>query len=172
MYDWSPAMNDDIRVSDADREHVAGRLQEHFAQGRLTRSELDERLSAAFGAKTYKDLRSLLSDLPEPALTGPLPPPEQPSRQWAGRPVYPYRRRSRLLPLVMVALFAAIVLHATAVIAALALPILLFMPLIVLVTLMLSETRPRRRMRRRYGPDPGARWDHDSHPPYYDWRQR
>lgn len=165
-------MNDNIRVSDADREHVAGRLQEHFAQGRLTRPELDERLSAAFSAKTYKDLRSLMSDLPEPELAGPVPPPLQPARQWTGRPVYPYRRRSRLLPaVVLFALFAAIVFHATAIVA-LALPILLFMPLIVLITMILSEPRPRRRNHRQYGPGPSGRWEQHGHPPYYDWRQR
>ena len=40
-------MDDHIRVSDADRERVTSRLREHFAEGRLTSDELDERVSAA-----------------------------------------------------------------------------------------------------------------------------
>jgi len=40
-------MDDRIRVSDADRERVTARLREHFAEGRLSQEELDERLSAA-----------------------------------------------------------------------------------------------------------------------------
>ncbi|HKA95790.1 MAG TPA: DUF1707 domain-containing protein, partial [Streptosporangiaceae bacterium] len=41
------AMDDRIRVSDADRDRVAARLRDHFAEGRLTQDELDERISAA-----------------------------------------------------------------------------------------------------------------------------
>jgi len=37
-------MTDDrIRVSDADRDRAAARLREHFAEGRLSPDELDER---------------------------------------------------------------------------------------------------------------------------------
>jgi DNA-binding PadR family transcriptional regulator len=51
-------------VSDADRELAAARLREHFAVGRLTHAELDERLTAALTARTAGDLRGLLADLP------------------------------------------------------------------------------------------------------------
>ena len=64
-------MDDRIRVSDADRERVAERLREHFAQGRLSSEELDERISAALGAKTFGDLRRIMTDLPEPELVQP-----------------------------------------------------------------------------------------------------
>ena len=53
-----------LRVSDADREHVTARLREHFAEGRLTREELDERITAALNAKTFGDLRRIMADLP------------------------------------------------------------------------------------------------------------
>ena len=44
-------MSDDrIRVSDADRERAAARLREHFAEGRLSPDELDERIAAALTA--------------------------------------------------------------------------------------------------------------------------
>ncbi len=51
-------------VSDTDRDLAAARLREHFAVGRLTHAELDERLTAALSAQTPGDLRGLLADLP------------------------------------------------------------------------------------------------------------
>jgi len=51
-------------VSDADRDLAVTRLREHFAVGRLTHAELDERLTAALAAQTPGDLRGLLADLP------------------------------------------------------------------------------------------------------------
>jgi DNA-binding PadR family transcriptional regulator len=51
-------------VSDADRELTAARLGEHFAVGRLSHAELNERLTAALTAQTAGDLRGLLADLP------------------------------------------------------------------------------------------------------------
>ncbi len=51
-------------VSDADRDLAVARLREHFAVGRLSHAELDERLSAALTAQTPGDLRGLLADLP------------------------------------------------------------------------------------------------------------
>jgi DNA-binding PadR family transcriptional regulator len=51
-------------VSDADRDLAIARLREHFAVGRLTHPELDERLAAALTAQTAADLRGLLADLP------------------------------------------------------------------------------------------------------------
>lgn len=53
-----------IRVGDADREATAGQLREHFADGRLTLEELNERLDAAFAAKTRADLNAVMRDLP------------------------------------------------------------------------------------------------------------
>jgi hypothetical protein len=50
-------MDDSIRVSDADRDRVTAQLRDHFAAGRITPGELDERLSAALNAKTFGDLR-------------------------------------------------------------------------------------------------------------------
>jgi hypothetical protein len=89
-------MNENIRVSDADREHVVERLREHYAAGRLTSDELDERVTAALSAKTYGDLRPVMTDLPEPETVGagaagpagtPRPPraPPHPSGRRAGR---------------------------------------------------------------------------------------
>jgi Domain of unknown function (DUF1707) len=54
----------EMRVSDAEREAAAAELREHFASGRLDQDELDERLTAAFAAKTHGDLSALFTDLP------------------------------------------------------------------------------------------------------------
>jgi hypothetical protein len=54
------------RASHADREHVAERLRDAAGDGRLTLEELEERLDAAFAARTYGELDRLTIDLPEP----------------------------------------------------------------------------------------------------------
>jgi hypothetical protein len=58
-------MNDTLRASDRDREEIAAVLREHYAQGRLTIEEFDQRSTAALAAKTMGDLGPLLADLPE-----------------------------------------------------------------------------------------------------------
>jgi hypothetical protein len=52
-----------VRVSDADRERVAGVLRAAFQEGRLTIPEVDERLAAAYAAKTDAELTTVLHDL-------------------------------------------------------------------------------------------------------------
>jgi hypothetical protein len=59
-------VDDRFRVSDADRDSAAVLLRAHFAAGRLTAAELDERLTATLRAKTFGDLRQLLAGLPDP----------------------------------------------------------------------------------------------------------
>jgi Domain of unknown function (DUF1707) len=56
-----------VRVGDADREAVAAQLRDHFADGRLTHEELNERLDQAFAAKTKADLNTVMRDLPQAA---------------------------------------------------------------------------------------------------------
>jgi DNA-binding PadR family transcriptional regulator len=55
---------DQIWASDTDRERVVASLRDHFADGRLTRAELDERLTVALSARTAHDLQRLMADLP------------------------------------------------------------------------------------------------------------
>jgi hypothetical protein len=52
-----------VRASDADRERVAVALQAAFAEGRLTMPELQERLGAAYAARTEADLAPIVHDL-------------------------------------------------------------------------------------------------------------
>ncbi|TDE09085.1 DUF1707 SHOCT-like domain-containing protein [Jiangella asiatica] len=61
----------DLRCSDVDRERVAEALRQAAGDGRLTLSELEERLEATFSARTYGDLQPITRDLPQ----GPYPLP-------------------------------------------------------------------------------------------------
>ena len=56
-----------VRVGDADREAIAAQLRDHYADGRLTLDELNERLDQAFAAKTKADLNVVMRDLPHVA---------------------------------------------------------------------------------------------------------
>lgn len=53
-----------VRASDTERDQAAEILRTAFAEGRLTPAELDERLAAAYAAKTRADLSDLTGDLP------------------------------------------------------------------------------------------------------------
>jgi hypothetical protein len=55
-----------MRASDADRAQVQTRLNEAFAEGRLTKEEWDERATALASAASYADLDQLTADLPVP----------------------------------------------------------------------------------------------------------
>jgi Domain of unknown function (DUF1707) len=71
-----------LRIGDADRERVAERLRTAAGEGRLAADELEERLEAAFAARTEAELAPLVADLP-------------------GEPrVRPRRRRGDLRPFV------------------------------------------------------------------------
>jgi uncharacterized membrane protein len=67
------ATEHNVRVSDAERESVAAQLREHYAQGRLTLDELNERLDRAFSSRTRTDLNAVTFDLPYSPPSGRLP---------------------------------------------------------------------------------------------------
>jgi Domain of unknown function (DUF1707) len=58
------AAGNEMRVGDAEREAAAAELREHYASGRLTLDELNERVDKAFAAKTRGDISTLMTDLP------------------------------------------------------------------------------------------------------------
>jgi len=58
------AAGNEMRVGDAEREAAAAELREHYASGRLTLDELNERVDKAFAAKTRGDLNTVMTDLP------------------------------------------------------------------------------------------------------------
>jgi hypothetical protein len=53
-----------VRASDGERDQVVTLLQRHFADGRLTQAELEERVGAALAARTRDQLGALTADLP------------------------------------------------------------------------------------------------------------
>ncbi|TXS55346.1 DUF1707 domain-containing protein [Streptomyces sp. t39] len=64
----------EMRASDAERERVAERLRDAVAEGRLDMEEFEQRLDAAYRARTYGELAPLVKDLPAPgtAVTDPV----------------------------------------------------------------------------------------------------
>ena len=65
----APAVPAQVRIGDAERESAVTALGEHYAAGRLTKEEFDERSGTAWSARTSGDLTPLFTDLP------PLQPP-------------------------------------------------------------------------------------------------
>jgi hypothetical protein len=93
-----------IRIGDAERQGAAAQLQQHFAAGRLTWEELDERLGLAYAARIHGDLATLFTDLPALAAPRPAAPPT----------VRRSRRRIHVdLRLVMIVLLALAAVAAT-----------------------------------------------------------
>lgn len=54
----------DLRVSDAEREHVVGLLQKAIGRGLITLDEFTERTDIALASRTRGELNSVLLDLP------------------------------------------------------------------------------------------------------------
>ncbi|HEU0042049.1 MAG TPA: DUF1707 domain-containing protein [Jiangellaceae bacterium] len=65
-------MNDarQIRIGDAERDAAATALGEHFAAGRLTKDEYDERAEQVWAARFRQDLDPVFADLPSPVTPG------------------------------------------------------------------------------------------------------
>lgn len=53
-----------VRIGDAERDSAVSALGDHFAAGRITREEFDERIDQAMQARFESDLRPLFADLP------------------------------------------------------------------------------------------------------------
>src|ERR1700735_3572119 len=139
-------MNDHIRVSDADRERVADRLREHFAEGRLSADELDERITATLSAKTFAELRRVTTDLPEP----------EPAAGRGGSGLR--RRRSRILPLVLLLLIAALVLPGAGFVFLAFIKVVLLFWLVASVAAIFAAARFRRHARRHWQSGPRGPW--------------
>jgi uncharacterized protein DUF1707 len=60
----TPQAGQAIRASDGERDQIVAQLQRHFAEGRLTQAELEERVGAALAARTRDQLLALTADLP------------------------------------------------------------------------------------------------------------
>ncbi|HWE13554.1 MAG TPA: DUF1707 domain-containing protein [Solirubrobacteraceae bacterium] len=92
-----------LRASDADREQTASRLRHAASEGRLSPEELEQRLQAAFSAKTYDELDWLVCDVPSDGE------PTRPKRQQELLPLQP-----KIAVALAVALLVALMLIAGA----------------------------------------------------------
>ena len=101
------ATRPDLRVGDAERESTATVLREHYAQGRLSTDELNERLDAAFSATTHGQLEQVTDDLPHIQPAPPAPPP----------PVVPRRRAGAAVARAVAALVTVVALLAVVTVA-------------------------------------------------------
>ena len=151
-------MNDRMRISDSDRDRAAAQLRDYYAEGRLTAEELDERVTAALGARTAGDLRRVMADLPvAPAAQGGAPntPP-------FAAPPRAYRRRGpRLLPVLLLILLAAVLLPGGWIFFALLKVFLLFWLAVALIGLagaVVFRHRIRRVARHRDAYTDGQNW--------------
>jgi hypothetical protein len=59
-----PASRGHLRAAQADREQTITVLKAAYAQGRLTKDELEARAGQAFASRTYAELATLTADLP------------------------------------------------------------------------------------------------------------
>ena len=71
-----------VRVSDAERDAVLASLRGHFASGRLSLEEFNERVDETYAAKTDIELRQVMRELPTPGAS-----PR--SRRQSATPDYP-----------------------------------------------------------------------------------
>jgi Domain of unknown function (DUF1707) len=119
-----PYSDQNMRVSDAERQAVTDRLAQHFTDGRLDQAEFDERVSRAMAAKTRADLAGLFDDLPESDLPGTGAPAagswaagssaagSSAAGSWAAGPFARRRRSHPVLLLVLAFVLAVTVGHA------------------------------------------------------------
>ncbi|GAB2566774.1 DUF1707 SHOCT-like domain-containing protein [Nocardia heshunensis] len=63
----------EIRIGTAEREDAMKRLSDHFAAGRLSVAEFDDRSGKIAAAMTRGDLEPVFSDLPDPVADKPVP---------------------------------------------------------------------------------------------------
>ena len=103
------ATRPDLRIADADREAAAAFLREHYAQGRLTLEEFNQRLDAVFAATTQRQLSALTRDLPRTAVpSAPLPATSTADGRERARREHQPGRRARLGMIgVIIAVLAA-----------------------------------------------------------------
>ena len=89
---YLPAPSRDVRIGTDEREQAVQLLAQHLSAGRLELAEFEERVTAAYAARTASQLAALFRDLPGPV---PAMPGYRTGRPWV----------SRRLILLMVLLF-------------------------------------------------------------------
>ena len=88
QFDHDPRIpaNTTMRASDRDRAVIETVLADAFAEGRITRTEYDERTDATFASRTLGDLLPLVDDLPvaRESQSSPSDLHQQAVRTWEG----------------------------------------------------------------------------------------
>ena len=98
-----------LRIGDAERDNAAAALGEHYATGRLTKEEYEERAERVWAARFQTDLEPLFVDLPgvrrPPQRVARLEPQQRAAYGW--QPPFPFQL---LLPGLAVAAIAAVII--------------------------------------------------------------
>ncbi|MVU78728.1 DUF1707 domain-containing protein [Nocardia sp. ET3-3] len=90
----------EIRIGTAEREDAMKRLSDHFAAGRLSVAEFDERSGIVAAAMTRRDLEPVFADLPEPVAEK-----SSPARRESGFGSHWQERVMPVVPILAVILF-------------------------------------------------------------------
>jgi hypothetical protein len=123
MFEQGP----ELRIGDAEREAAIAALGEHYAAGRLTKEEYDERSARAWTARTGSALWPLFADLPRTDTRSGAGEPPRDHRPGSGRPWWVVA----FVPVLLILLVATAVTH---------LPIIL----LAVVAWLLWARRPHR----------------------------
>lgn len=105
----SGSFGSDLRIGDSDREAAVSALGEHYAAGRLTKEEYDERSDIVWAARTGSDLGPLFADLPRLVGAAHQDQRQEPERSRRGHPGW--WRGARLTPLLLVVVALVVVTH-------------------------------------------------------------
>ena len=82
------------RFTEADRDKIAGRLRDAFADGRLDQPEFSSRLDQLYAVQTYGELEPLVRDLP-PVRTYQTPAVVQDSKPAPAPGEFPERKKQQ-----------------------------------------------------------------------------
>ncbi|GAA2869860.1 hypothetical protein Acy02nite_18710 [Actinoplanes cyaneus] len=85
-----------LRAADTDRQQIADQLKGALDEGRLSLHEYDDRVAAAYAARTYAELLVIVQDLPRPGVS---------AAEIHARRAAEARRESSRLPTAMVVLW-------------------------------------------------------------------
>ena len=138
----------ELRIGDDEREAAVTALGEHFAAGRLTKEEYDERAERAWAARTASAMLPLFADLPRPQAPRPAAATTRSAPSGPGRGHPGWWAGAWMMPLLLVVIGLVVLTH---------LPLFL---LIVVAWLCIA------RMGRHWG---RARHDHWQGSRRHDW---
>lgn len=126
----------ELRIGDDEREAAVTALGEHYAAGRLTKEEFDERSEQAWAARTASALMPLFADLPRPQAAATAPPgPVRRGPSFGPDRGHPgWRVAARTVLVVLLALF--VLTH---------LPVILLLGVLCLLWVRTSRHRGRSR---------------------------